>query len=709
MPDDVTPHPPATAEGTFAKTPLVQVLVYLLDRQLTGTIEFAHPAGHAATFLVLDGQPAKARTSEPVAYLGNLLLELGYIDDGTLNASLAKMATERRLHGQILVGMGAIAQEDLLAGLRAQLVRKLEHIFDWPSETRFAYYDGFDSLADYGADDSVHVDSVPLVWSAVRAHPPWEHVHAMLTRVGASALKLAPHADLDRFELNKEERATAELLHAQPMRVHDLAATKLLGAATTQLLAYCLLITKQVDLVAVPESHRVARVQLTSVAPQRAVVEERAPIAPNDPRAQTGSPYPGIMSPAARVPTVAPGPPPRPASPPPPRPSSTHVLTPQLEKRRADILARALSIKSEDFFQMLGVARDATPEQVNHAFFALAKTWHPDRVPKAISDARDACSTVFAHLSEAQQTLVDPKRREQYMHLLKDGGATPDEQAHVQAVLEAATNFQKAEFYLRRGEMKEAEALCRKAFEADPQPPEYGALLAWIEATKPENQGPSETRAKIELLDKAIATNDMLERAYFYRGMLYKRLSSMHRAVADFRKAADLNPRNLEATREVRLFEMRRSRGSIPPPPPGDELPPSSRRSNSSRPPPASSRGGPPKRGSDPSLGKLFGKLFKNSAARSAPSLGRGLGVGMPRRDADPMKAHRARLARHEILELPPEVVRRHLRRLRKARELRPVAEVFLLEPQHVRCARSCNGRSRCRPCARACGPSRGP
>jgi tetratricopeptide (TPR) repeat protein len=213
---------------------------------------------------------------------------------------------------------------------------------------------------------------------------------------------------------------------------------------------------------------------------------------------------------------------------------------------------------------------------------------------------------VFAHLSEAQQTLCDLKRREGYMHLLKDGGATPHEQEQVQTVLEAATNFQKAEFYLRRNDLKEAEVFCRKAHEADPTPAEYLALLAWLESMKPENQSPEATQAKIAMLDQAIAGNPRLERAHFYRGMLYKRLNNLHSAVRDFRTASELNPRNLDALREVRLFEMRKSRGSIPPPPPPEDRTPSSRRypagpssGRQSRPPP------PPKDAG------LFGKLFK--------------------------------------------------------------------------------------------------
>ena len=227
----------------------MQVLVYVLERSLTGTIEVVHPEGPWASILVIDGQPSKGRTSEPVAYLGSVLRELGYIDDGTLNSSLALMAKDRKLHGQILLTMGKITEAQLVEGVRAQLVRKIEHLFDWPAETKFAYYDGFDSLAAFGADDHVQLDTLPLVWAAVRTQPPWEHVHAALTRVGSNALRMTPSAQLERFELSKEERAAAELLRVQPMRVHDLVGTKLLGAATTQLLAYTLLITKQVELI----------------------------------------------------------------------------------------------------------------------------------------------------------------------------------------------------------------------------------------------------------------------------------------------------------------------------------------------------------------------------------------------------------------------------------------------------------------------------
>jgi hypothetical protein len=78
--------------------------------------------------------------------------------------------------------------------------------------------------------------------------------------------------------------------------------------------------------------------------------------------------------------------------------------------------------------------------------------------------------------------------------------------------------------------------------------------------------------------------------------MLFKRIDETTKAYKDFKKAADLNPRNLDAMREVRLHNMRggTTRGQSKPPP---------GIGNSGRP----SQKPPQPDG----LGGLFGKLFK--------------------------------------------------------------------------------------------------
>lgn len=252
---------------------------------------------------------------------------------------------------------------------------------------------------------------------------------------------------------------------------------------------------------------------------------------------------------------------------------------------RQRIVDKAGSIGSSNYFEILGVAQMATSEEIQAAFVSLAKIWHPDRLPAVLADVRSECSRVFSYIGEAHSTLIDPKRRAEYMHLLREGGATPDDQEKMAILLGAATDFQKAEHFLKRGDNKKAEELVKKAMAADPDQPEYLAALAWLEAMKPENQDEDSTMRRIAMLTEALNKNPKFEKAVYYRAMLWKRLGKERDAMNDFRLSVDLNPRNIDSAREIRLHNMRR-----------DSKAPGGR--GSTKPPPAAAA-------------QLFGKLFK--------------------------------------------------------------------------------------------------
>jgi len=326
-----------------------------------------------------------------------------------------------------------------------------------------------------------------------------------------------------------------------------------------------------------------------------------ASVAPPSGSQHPSAHMPVSVRPSANMQAAIPGPPPsRPsgsmpaADGPPSSQRNLAALGTELASQRARILQRAEEITRLDYFQMLGIPREASTDDIQKAYFLLAKVWHPDRLPPAIRDVREQCSKVFAHLSEAHQTLTDNERRSHYMTLIKDGGATPDDQAQIAGILEAATNFQKAEVCLRRNDLVQAEQLARAAHDADPQQADYLALVAWLESMKPENVGTDATEKRIAMLFQALKLNAKCERAYFYRGMLFKRLGNEKGAYKDFKVAVELNPRNIDATREMRLYAMRKKGVTSPP---GPSTP--STRPGSKQPTP------------EPSGGGLFGKLFK--------------------------------------------------------------------------------------------------
>lgn len=656
------PLPAPTAQGSFAKTPLPHLLVYALERRLSGTFELHVDGASVATMLVVQGFPAKLRTTEGVHYLGEVMVELGMITPEQLQASLARLQESPRLQGQLLKELGAVDDERIEAGVRAQLRRKLEHLFTLPPETTYAYYDAIDALQRYGGPPTP-IDPLPVLWRGVKESPSWEHVDATLRRVGGLAVRLAPSAQIERLELTRPEMQAVDLIRQRPARVVDIAGSKLVGPSIAQQLVYFLVITKQVELVEAgsmrppqpgpnpnqtgrfgpPSGQAFARVQLQArpVARVPLVVEEMAASPADDDRASipgATAPAPGPHAPPVTPPPPAPvvpvegaeginalitqtiasslpppmasiappvspiPPPPVPAAhaiaPPPPPASSQQAvgaaLTAEQNALKLKILERAEQITSQNYFQMLGVDQDAPPDAVQKAFFALAKVWHPDRLPGALADVKDACSKVFSHITEAHATLSDPKKRQDYMTLIKEGGATPDDQAKIQQVLEAATEFQKAEILMKRSATDpQVMDHVKRALSLDPEQVDYMALFTWLEAQQPQWQSKEKTAEKISVLDRCIQKNPNCERAYFYRAMLYKRNDEPRKAVQDFRRVAEMNPRNLDAAREVRLYQMRG--GSKAPPAMGG-----TGTSPSKKPPPQPE-----------TLGGLFGKLFK--------------------------------------------------------------------------------------------------
>jgi len=224
---------------------------------------------------------------------------------------------------------------------------------------------------------------------------------------------------------------------------------------------------------------------------------------------------------------------------------------------RSKILSKAEQVDSQSHYEALGVAKSAPKEEIQKAFFALAKVWHPDKLPSALADVRDACSKVFARLSEAHSVLIDPARRGDYDKALREGIGSMEEQQKVQEVLEASNNFQKALIFIKRNDTTQGEELARKALAADPTQADYLALVTWLDAQKPVNQNRDRTLGLIAKLDEAIKMNGNCERAHYYRGMLHKRTDNMKQAIKDLKRAVELNPHNLDAAREIRLHSMR--------------------------------------------------------------------------------------------------------------------------------------------------------
>jgi hypothetical protein len=84
----------------------------------------------------------------------------------------------------------------------------------------------------------------------------------------------------------------------------------------------------------------------------------------------------------------------------------------------------------KDYYAILGVPKNATPDEIKVAHRRLAKRYHPDfQGPDATDAERQACTERYREITEAWDVLSSPAKRAKYDQAraeASDGGAQPD-------------------------------------------------------------------------------------------------------------------------------------------------------------------------------------------------------------------------------------------------------------------------------------------
>jgi hypothetical protein len=78
-------------------------------------------------------------------------------------------------------------------------------------------------------------------------------------------------------------------------------------------------------------------------------------------------------------------------------------------------------LELRDYFELLGVAPDASAGEVRQRFLTVSRPWHPQRFAAAPDAVRAVVSEIHALLRRAQDTLIDPERRAEYLDRLGRG------------------------------------------------------------------------------------------------------------------------------------------------------------------------------------------------------------------------------------------------------------------------------------------------
>jgi hypothetical protein len=230
------------------RTPLVHLLVYMLDQRLTGTTVLQAPDGISYAVYFSDGVPSKIRTGTIVQPLDRVIRDLGLLDEDTLRSSLLEISKTKQLHGRHLIAAGLLDADTISSVLKVQLVRKMMHLFELPAETRYAYYEGVNLLASYGGPELVPCDPLSVIMAGVRLRADDPLVDATLARIAQRQLSLHASADLRHFELQKHEQAVVDLIRTRRMTLGEALASGVGHERVVRLTIYALAITRHLDL-----------------------------------------------------------------------------------------------------------------------------------------------------------------------------------------------------------------------------------------------------------------------------------------------------------------------------------------------------------------------------------------------------------------------------------------------------------------------------
>lgn len=207
--------------------------------------------------------------------------------------------------------------------------------------------------------------------------------------------------------------------------------------------------------------------------------------------------------------------------------------------------------QGKDHFQVLNISRNARDAEIKQAYHELAKTFHPDRLPKdAPENVRTLTQEIFGRISSAFNALKDNESRRAYIRELELGQA--------EDLLAAEAIFEKGKQLLKSGQAKQALECFNNAMSKKFVRPALNLHRIWALIRLYET---GDKTVKIRELDTAldeIPPEDRHDALYFFvKGLFFKSIGTQEQAKIYFDRAIAVEPDFIEARRELNVIKLK--------------------------------------------------------------------------------------------------------------------------------------------------------
>jgi curved DNA-binding protein CbpA len=451
---------------------------------------------------------ADAQSSDPSESFGEMLLHMGRLSPDQLDAA-SKPGMSPEALSQTLVAMNLV-EPNQLNEFRAFHAQEIVcSLFNWVSGS-FEFRSGNDP-----ADKSNLKLALPaLIFEAIRRTTNPEIIHRALKGTD-KVIRLVSQFEAKAAVVSlKPEEAFVLSRIESSARISEILQISPLGVETTQKALYGFLATGIVEFV------------------QEGAGKRETPI-PAASRAYRSSSAPSFRPEAVDL--------------------QEEDEAEDMESVQSDVFLMLAVAKTKNYYDLLGVAATASPDEIKKSYYSLAKKYHPDRYHQSKStDLKNALDVIFSTLAQAYDTLKVPATRGSYdakvFRLETPAGASPDKAAPA-ASPSIAAQQKLADLNYRQGRGQYDQQDYWSAVQAFRQcvrmEPEVARYRYWLAMALSKNA--KWRREAEEHFLKAIELEQFNAEYYVGLGLLYKEAGMQKRAENQLKQALQMNPGNKAA------------------------------------------------------------------------------------------------------------------------------------------------------------------